>query len=289
MNLQSQPKEEIGKDPTLPWINLQDLSVLKIRTFLFMFLLSASFCCYFFPLMVYLCYFIKGYRSSLLISLETLILIVGAATTGVCLALLYYAWRNYTFNSFHGGTYSFSKWEIMLRLTLPSLTSIYFALVLIYRSLRGSCQDHRPMIGDWSCNPYDSIRMIPMDTALILMGVPFIAQALLRGNNSWALFCCWLIVFVGMIVSASVLRSEISIPVIICYFVGSLIVLNENLDLQAMLVDIAEKVSSKIEEENAGLKEKEIRGMIANVAHDLITVSCILVNLSSQLIVSFSL
>jgi hypothetical protein len=144
------------------------------------------------------------------------------------------------------------------------------------------------MIGDWSCNPYEEINMIPMDTAVILMGIPLMTQAIMKEECKYLLSINWSIVMMGMIFSTCWLKSEKSIPILICYGIGCAMILKEHqLDVPDHnpfesfhslndITTIAEPAKGKKVDEksmNLAKREKEIRGMLANVAHDLKTVS----------------
>jgi hypothetical protein len=177
--------------------------------------------------------------------------------------------------------YYLLKREQLIRLFIPVSAALFFALVLIERSITGNCRkisSLRPMIDDWACNPYSEIKMIPMDTALILMAIPLLSSSLLKEKSVLNLFITWFIVLAGLVISAVITNSEKSIPIIVCYTIGSFMSLRENCFVQSS-VGQSEKYlvkSSTVSDPPVGFKEKELRGMIANVAHDLKTVSFVL-------------
>jgi hypothetical protein len=175
--------------------------------------------------------------------------------------------------------YYLLKREQFIRLLIPMSAALFFAFVLIERSIAGNCRSFssmRPMIDDWACNPYSEIKMIPMDTALILMAIPLLSSSLLKEKSVLNLFITWFIVLAGLVISAVITNSEKSIPIIVCYTMGSFMILRENCFVQSFSTAQSQKyleTSPIVSDPPIGLKEKELRGMIANVAHDLKTVS----------------
>jgi magnesium-transporting ATPase (P-type) len=259
------------------WIDLASFTRIKKETFGYILFLLFAFLIFFFPLFIYSNYF--STHNSVNAPLQHIITCIGALTSLSCVMFIGCFWyKNFRQSEDEAEptfTLSFLIGEERIRTIMPVLLTLFFTLVLIGRTVNGECGEDsvRPMIDDWVCNPYSEIKMIPMDTALILMSIPLLSSSLLKEKSVLFLWISWFIVLAGLVISAVITNSEKSTPIIVCYTMGSFMMLRENMDLQNALEEMITKVKAKIEEDNLGMKEKELRGMIANVAHDLKTVS----------------
>lgn len=157
---------------------------------------------------------------------------------------------------------------------------------LMQRVLNGQCENLNLAYELWNCNPLHDNHGIPGDSILIVMVVPFLFGILLRGTPIIPVIACWS-TGVACLIACGVLRQSGSIMLqLILYIVSSAIFFLEarRRDVQSFLLYRQLKQTLTRNEAHADeVHATEMRHMIANVAHDLKTVST---NFSSSFVLA---
>lgn len=141
--------------------------------------------------------------------------------------------------------------------------------------VKGDCNESGHWYFHLHCDPFAEAHGLPMESALLLMAMPFIHAISSQGMQfTWSLIL-WFISLSVLVFSICYLKATESIFLVLLYFVGSptfLLVIKRQSYLiffMKMKMDaILQESKKEAEEENA----QELRHMIANVAHDLKTV-----------------
>lgn len=207
------------------------------------------------------------YDSSFIVSI---LILISCGCAAICSCLFFFI--NFTDNSI----------SLYLRYFLEHIESFFIlsvsilqSLQLIRRVITGDCNDNS-FPRNWDCNPYNSVNALPMDTVISVMLVPLTFSSLMRESRlEWTLIS-WIISIAGLIVSTILINSTQPIVSICYYACASLFIIFDlyrqntttfflNRQLQATLTE-----NQKLAQEQ---KATEMRHMIANVAHDLKTVS----------------
>jgi hypothetical protein len=152
-------------------------------------------------------------------------------------------------------------------------SSAFFSVVLIRRTIAGVCDNHSGFVNDWNCNPFAGIPMFPLDTSLLLAFSPVILTVVMRERRLRLIRTTWTIAVVTFIGLAIRIRAFRVIPFLVVYVVISMMVIADSYHLQSTYIELVEKIEEKRNEEFiVPAREKALRNMIANVAHDLKTV-----------------
>jgi hypothetical protein len=163
---------------------------------------------------------------------------------------------------------------------LTILSTIFYSYVLVGRSVRGGCHASPSQFlyfADISCNPYHSVPLFPVDTAMILMIIPYtcaLPSDTMSSFPKWLSFFSWIVVVVTLIISAALSSASLATVIIVVYIYGSIMYWHEQTKVSSPIIagNPEEDIFSKHENE---LKEKDLqtKSLIGNVAHDLKTVS----------------
>jgi hypothetical protein len=278
----------------------------SVSTFFNVLFFCILFTFMFFPLHIYVCYFISTSKSFFL-WLRVLETIAGCGCV-VGLWIFLYSVR------------TTSLVEILKPIVTISST-LFFALTLIRRTFAGRCSDYAVrqvgsfylLVEDWSCNPYGIPHTFPLDSTIILMCLPVLHILIFKEKRWGFALVPWVIAMIGLITCSVRLSSYRTIPILLLYAIVSCMMMKEVLFYQAVVTFVEEKdfekPSGAQEEEEEddveeavivddiekglnisqrsfqqpsathvvplskkALYEKEMRNMIANVAHDLKTV-----------------
>ena len=172
---------------------------------------------------------------------------------------------------------SLKPWFNFLMNMVAVSSTITLGLFLIARVLNGKC-DCLDQMHMWGCNSEFDSHALPQEMVLSLMLLPFVFATTLRSVTFKTISACWAISVISMVVAICVAKATVSIPIVIAYIPLSMITLYElnrqnvilflTLKKQQFLMDLNKKLS--LESQN------ELRFMIANMAHDLKTVSVVL-------------
>lgn len=199
--------------------------------------------------------------------------------TNVFLWVFYYRLRGRVNSSGQDKSLSDSR-RIMIRRVLMMASMILECLCcyfMIAKTVNGQCESDK-LYKNWNCNPLATAHAIPFETSILVMFCPLIYCVGVRGSGFSFTIFLWMMGMATLIFCIIYSHATESILGLICYAVFSSVILIEtkkenyflffsHLKLQQTL-RIREKAA---DEANA----QEMRHMIANVAHDLKTVSYI--------------
>jgi hypothetical protein len=157
----------------------------------------------------------------------------------------------------------------------------FHCLILLARVLRGKC-DYLPVffvIENWSCNMSSNANTLPLDSLFHLILIPIIFVVNIRETRIKLIQFAWLTTVCTLIASAAIVRSVHAMPLILAYMITSYGIMLDSYKQYLFFFLISRKLKSTLET-NIRLadqnKATEMRHMIANVAHDLKTVSHII-------------
>ncbi len=135
----------------------------------------------------------------------------------------------------------------------------------------------------YKCNSELSSRALPQEYLLILMINPVVNSIVFKSLRFEHVFLSWIIVIATLVVCVIYANATQSLPAICTYIPTSLLLLFEN-HRQDLILFFVVKSQKRLLVENKRMSDEmatEMRHMIANVAHDLKTVSFILLILPS--------
>ena len=172
---------------------------------------------------------------------------------------------------------SIRKWFLFVLNTAAVLGPLLLGLFLIARILNGRCES-LDQLHMWSCNSeYDS-HALPQEIVLSLMILPLIFSNTLKAISSTFIYASWSISVLFLIIGIILAEATQSIPILVAYIPLSLVTLYEN-NRQNVILFLVVKKQQMLLEANKKLSvesQNELRFMIANMAHDLKTVSVVL-------------
>lgn len=154
------------------------------------------------------------------------------------------------------------------------LISLTLGLYLIARVLNGRCES-LDQLHMWSCNSeYDS-HALPQESVLTLMFLPIVLSIAFKTIRTFSILLSWAIAVLSIVVAIILADAVQSLPVLIVYIPLSLIFLFEIHRQNVILFLIVKKQQTLLDENKklADESQSELRFMIANMAHDLKTVS----------------
>ncbi len=180
---------------------------------------------------------------------------------------------------------SWKKLSDQIQAVLYLSLVVAMSLIMIRRTLEGNCTKTN-FIQLWSCNPSASYKSYPLDSATILMIIPIIFSCVMRETRIGLSMAGWSIVLFTLIYCTCLLPSPSSVFRLIVYAIVSFVIMLDSFKQYLLLFMLSRQLKRTIEA-NQRLadqnKTTEMRHLIANVAHDLKTVSPF-----SYLISSFS-
>ncbi len=157
---------------------------------------------------------------------------------------------------------------------LAICSSFSVGICLIARSLNGECLSLNQYY-IYGCNSELASRSLPQEHLILLMLLPILYSVVYKAIK-WRYVCLtWLMVIICISISIGVSNATNSIACLIIYMPISMLILYENHRQNLILFFVTQK-QQKLLEENRVLSENaqnELRHIIANVAHDLKTVS----------------
>ena len=163
----------------------------------------------------------------------------------------------------------------MFQVALPIIVATFFGLQLIFRVLAGQC-DHGIFWDELMCNPHQNTSGLPEETLTQLFLLPIVFHVILRDTRVVSYMISWAISVGSLICVQVLLATKILLITIILYVVFSAIILYDNQRQNLALFFLGEKLKHSLAENERLADEthaSELRHMIANVAHDLKTVS----------------
>ena len=156
---------------------------------------------------------------------------------------------------------------------------VSFSLRAVQKTLTGQCVNgtvHATLMDTWLCNPYADRGGIPFETVAVLIVAPIIFAQSMREIRLEILSVCWLISSLALAYSSYLIGNSrmyiIAIVSITFTFFSSIDVSHQNI-----IMFLAHRRLCEALKANEDMAEEayvyEMRHMIANVAHDLKTVS----------------
>ncbi len=149
--------------------------------------------------------------------------------------------------------------------------------LLIFRTAIGPCKSKfRENISSWRCNPNAEGGALPLDSVIMVMFIPIIFTCVLRETRIILTIVGWALAVMSLIISAVVLGSMKPTLSITFYVMTSVVIMFDSFKQYLLLFLLSRKLkgtlemNEKLADQN---KANEMRNMIANVAHDLKTVS----------------
>ena len=152
--------------------------------------------------------------------------------------------------------------------------SVVLGLYLVARVLNGKCRNLE-QFNRWNCNSEYDAHALPQSHLIILMLLPFLFSIALKTVRAPYVFVSWLVVIVTVVISLVWASSYYSSPLVIFYVPLSLTCIAE-IHRQNVYQFLLLKKQQLLMDNNRRLAEEaqsELRFMIANMAHDLKTVS----------------
>lgn len=193
-------------------------------------------------------------------------------------------WR-YRFNMAVDASFSSNFMNLM-----AVCTTLILGMHLIARVRNGECANldefHR-----WSCNPEHSAHTLPQGSVLLLMFLPLIYSVALKTIPVTFVIFSWVIVVISLVVAIVATNGFVAVPVVVVYVPLSLTCMYE-IHRQNVFLFLVLKKQQGLLDSNKQLAEEthtDLRFMIANMAHDLKTVSTFKLLLNLHLInINFS-
>ncbi len=171
-----------------------------------------------------------------------------------------------------------SDWKIFsdrVQATLYLSIVCRHGLGLIRRTWVGNC-NNSALLYAWTCNPENGGRIFPFDSACVLMIVPILFAVVYREARIGVNIVAWSIVLFSIIFCCVLLESVRPLIFLIFYVVLSVVIMADSFQQYLLFFWLGRQLkktleaNQKLAEQN---KASEMRNMIANVAHDLKTVS----------------
>ncbi|RYH20408.1 hypothetical protein EON65_23500 [archaeon] len=169
----------------------------------------------------------------------------------------------------------FLKW---LHIAIFILIQFFICRRMLAKSLAGECDEdeEKDLLGDWRCNPQHNSASLPSGISLCVMLWPIFHVVCVRGAYiGWTLLM-W-VSGVGCMITAIVLGGLTgSTSSTVVYIVTSLFIIAELKRQNYVMYFLDRRLQTMLREKERQTDEEnatEMRHMIANVAHDLKTVS----------------
>ena len=153
-------------------------------------------------------------------------------------------------------------------------SSICMGLFLVGRVMNGHCESV-DIYHIYSCNPEHSSHALPQDVVFGLLFIPVMVSTIFKSVKLQSAMISWFSAVFFFSLAVWLGDAQRSIPLLVFYVPVSLMVMYENYRQDIILFLMSRKKEALLEE-NKQLSEEaqtELRFMIANMAHDLKTVS----------------
>jgi hypothetical protein len=157
--------------------------------------------------------------------------------------------------------------------------TLFFCFLLIIRSAAPHCHDVVLMFSDWSCNPYQSVPVFPLDTAFWLILMPSCFSLVMKDKRIILQIFLWIVSLVGMIISGTIVAPDdwsATGLFIFFYMFTSVVIALDSWRTHYYINELYENLKTSMNETQQILDQQKLRQMkdvIGNVSHDLKTVS----------------
>lgn len=168
------------------------------------------------------------------------------------------------------------KTQPALQVILPIGVSLFYGLQLLLRVDGGQCDKDKLYLNMLMCNPNHDTNGLPEETLAQLMLMPIVFHIILRDSLVGTFYVSYLVSFACITIAAFMLNIRQVTPFLAIYFFFSTVIHYDNQRQNLSLFFLAEKLKYSLSENERLADEthaSELRHMIANVAHDLKTVS----------------
>lgn len=168
------------------------------------------------------------------------------------------------------------KFQGSLHVFVPIGLSFFYGINLILRVQGGQCPDIGKYKDLLMCNPNHDTNGLPEETLAQLILLPILFHITLRDSMVGTTVFSWLVSIACIIIAGALLNLQQITPFLFTYTLYSVILLYDNQRQNVSLFFLAEKLKYSLGENERLADEthaSELRHMIANVAHDLKTVS----------------
>lgn len=167
-----------------------------------------------------------------------------------------------------------AKWVPFFASLLSVHGSTSLGLYLIARVLNGPCENMSQLYS-WGCNPEAASHALPQDTLYCVLFTPILYAVIFKAIEFRFVVFSWFMAVTSVVISIVLGNHFNSIPILLIYAPISIVVLYENFRQNVILFLISSKQQALLEQNKilADETQSELRFMIANMAHDLKTVS----------------
>lgn len=175
----------------------------------------------------------------------------------------------------------FMLFSYRVNLSIPvgifcSSTTLFRSVILLMRIWTGECTDAHRWFETLLCNPYESSHLPPFDSVMLLAVTPILMTSIFSDGNFRSCVGSWVITMITFALTWYMLNNMHFANTFCIYTVFSVLIIGQNY-CRTMTTQEENKKLTKTIEENILLLEEtratDMRHMIANVAHDLKTVS----------------
>jgi hypothetical protein len=255
-----------------------------LKTPVYLLLINILMTCVLLPLLVWESYFSRRGVETNLFHQNIAVQISLFSTAAIALLV---SWSMYFVLLKKVSKSTTSEQSIILKSYLKSLqmimlisTTLSFAILLIVRSFSSKCSNNDienyefPL--HWNCNPYASVPIFPLDSAFELMSIPMLFVFVMKEKRMYLATTSWFISILSLIISAIATASIHSIQIIVVYVIISLISMYDSYQSHVLNQSLYRQLQGSMEERHRledQQRMSEMKDMIANVAHDLKTVS----------------
>lgn len=153
----------------------------------------------------------------------------------------------------------------------------FYGFRLLSRVVRGECDASQVEYGSsLNCNPQANVNGIPPESLFILMGGQILFMVLFRDVRTGVMMLSWLESCIFLFASLYINRARAFFPTVATFIFISLFVLLESARHHVSLYYVTVQLKAALKENEtmtSQMHATEMRHMIANVAHDLKTVS----------------
>lgn len=182
---------------------------------------------------------------------------------------------------------SCARWNHILAISLENIfifcLTLQFGLLLLFSTIGEQCDDTVSPIGEL-CNPLRYAGTLPNGSAMATLFIPAMGMSLLRFCNWGCILLCWLVSMCFVVASVIIVDQPVAILALLFLGLISLAVIYERrlISIEYFIVfnkefDYLElqqeKELAEAKHNQTILKHNELRHTIANLAHDLKTVS----------------
>ncbi len=166
------------------------------------------------------------------------------------------------------------SWTPVVEVVSALASTLSLGVCLLARVYNGQCRSLN-QVDMWSCSSEMASRALPQEHLVMLMIYPLLHSSVLKALRFEYVLASWVLAIMFMFAAAGWGNAMQSFPAIIVYIPLSGVILFENYR-QDLILFFVVKRQKKLLAENRRMADEqatEMRHMIANVAHDLKTVS----------------